>query len=620
VRRAVGALAALALSVGIANAQPYQSVPLLSSPPPLGNVVPNTGAFTTLSATGTSTFGGTNPVLQAASGALVLRGAGTSGINLGSATSGNVLQLTPNVTNGDTLQILQPAAAGTPVRFGMTNAASGGFNFVNQVQINRSWTYAGTSAAILNQPFIINETIGGTSANTAQFLVNSVTMNYNGFHSSQGTYGFSIRGLVGAGTNMRTNVPLAVTANQNGQPAKITDIAWQANHAYSTVGEVAANGPGLYQVQVAGTSGNAGGPTGTGGTIVDGGVTWSWEDVSANANYQVAFGPLATANYNLGGVSGAPVGSNFGMTLGCGLQTGATFYTQNVCVELDDFITAGASANRDATMQLVKSGGQGIVQDWGISLAGVSGHSWRNPLIFQTAIDPNGIGISVYDQSVGGLQTMAGFIDCLMCSTTGSNTTSGALVSGGGGFVLRSANSQWLGNGDQQIGSALFHISANTLTIDTGYQVLSAIGATSGGTGWLTGGEARDAFGNVGIVTAVAGVPSSVDIAGRPKVYVPTASVPGGAVTWYPATPNAVTTGATGSASIPTTFTTASETYTAGTTLNFGTAAATVIGIGNASSTTTIAGGVKLTNIPTSCAGKPTNTLAYVTAVFTLCP
>jgi hypothetical protein len=553
----------------------------IGPPGPAGS----TNTLGTASPNNITAAGGTNPTLTVTgtgNGALVLRGLGTSGINIGSTTSGNVAQFLAAATNGDTLLITQPAAAGTPIKFSPLNAASGGFNFTGQFAINRNWTYSGTNAVILNQPFAINETISGTSANTTQYNVNTLTMQYTGFHTSQGTYGFAVRGLVGAGSNMRTNVPLAVTANQNGQPLKTTSLAWQPNHAYSTVGEAAVNGGNLYQVQVAGTSASSGGPTGTGNPIVDGTVQWSFEDVAANTNYQVAFAPLATANYNLGGVAGAPVGSNFGMVGGAGLQTGATFYVQNVCMELDDFIQPGASATRDATIQLVKEGGQGLVQDWGISFGGGVGHTWRNPLVFQTAVDPNGVGIRVHDESVGTIQTMAGFIDCLMCSPTGTNTTAGALVTGGGGYILRSANAQWLGSGDHQMGNALFHISANALTIDMGYQLLTAVGATSGGTNWTTGMVAVDDFGNVGIVTAAAGVPSSVNIAGQPKTYVATASVPGGAVTWHAMTPNALIPTATGSASVPTNFTTASETYTAGTTLNLGTGTATAINIGSA--------------------------------------
>jgi hypothetical protein len=72
--------------------------------------------------------------------------------------------------------------------------------------------------------------------------------------------------------------------------------AWQGTHAY-TVGYRVTNDSGKrYKCVIAGTSAGAGGPTGTGITIVDGGVTWDYEGDTASA---IEFS-LLTSFQNLG--------------------------------------------------------------------------------------------------------------------------------------------------------------------------------------------------------------------------------------------------------------------------------------------------------------------------------
>jgi hypothetical protein len=50
---------------------------------------------------------------------------------------------------------------------------------------------------------------------------------------------------------------------------------WAPSRAY-TVGHQVHNGGNLYRCTVAGTSASSGGPSGTGGSITDGGVTWTF--------------------------------------------------------------------------------------------------------------------------------------------------------------------------------------------------------------------------------------------------------------------------------------------------------------------------------------------------------
>lgn len=52
-------------------------------------------------------------------------------------------------------------------------------------------------------------------------------------------------------------------------------FAWIASTAYA-VGDNVVNAGNQYRCTVAGTSASSGGPTGTGGSITDGGVTWTY--------------------------------------------------------------------------------------------------------------------------------------------------------------------------------------------------------------------------------------------------------------------------------------------------------------------------------------------------------
>jgi hypothetical protein len=72
--------------------------------------------------------------------------------------------------------------------------------------------------------------------------------------------------------------------------------AWQASKVYS-VGDQVHNGGNLYRASAAGTSASSGGPSGTGASITDGGVTWAFvqagtdmtlDNASVNATQQVS--------------------------------------------------------------------------------------------------------------------------------------------------------------------------------------------------------------------------------------------------------------------------------------------------------------------------------------------
>lgn len=62
----------------------------------------------------------------------------------------------------------------------------------------------------------------------------------------------------------------------------IVAMPWQASYAYST-GDYVTNDSGkLYKATAGGTSASSGGPTGTGASITDNGVTWAYQQTAAD--------------------------------------------------------------------------------------------------------------------------------------------------------------------------------------------------------------------------------------------------------------------------------------------------------------------------------------------------
>ncbi len=549
-----------------------------------------------------------------------LRSKGTGFVQLGSDAF-SAVQIQPAASNGGILTIAQPTTAGATNLIGIStsNATIGGLNFTSPTLVTRNWTYSGTAASsILNRPFSLNAVVGGNSANTDGYGINAINTTYTAFSTSFGARALQILSNLGAGSVMQPMVGASVRLSQTAQPATSTTLAWAPSTAY-VIGNMVLNDKKAYWATVAGTSAGSGGPTGTGGAIVDGGVTWKYASVALYAQQQIGLDITNASSFNLGGTATGAVGANWAAVLGSHLLPAATFYSEANVLELDD--NNEAAPRRSFTLGLVKVGVQGSVYDYGLSFAGSGGaNTWRNPIMFRNAVDPNGVAIAAVDQGSGALQTMAGFMDLLSVDATGQNTQAGWTVQGGGGFLIRGPNSQWRGNGDFQIGNASLAISANALTIDTTYQLLTAFGALAGGNFWTTGDIAVDDFGNLAAVTAVAGVPTALNIAGRRKTYVDTASVPGGVVNWWPVHVGQFKDDTGGLIPIAG-FTTATETYSVGTTLNFGTAAATIINIGRAASTTTITGTIKAgASTGVSCGpGAPTVGFTTVNGLVTAC-
>ncbi|MFC0384320.1 hypothetical protein [Muricoccus vinaceus] len=77
--------------------------------------------------------------------------------------------------------------------------------------------------------------------------------------------------------------PTFARAFETGGTTAVWDLraafAWGASTAYS-IGDRVANGGNQYRATAAGTSAASGGPSGTGASITDGGVTWAYEGVA----------------------------------------------------------------------------------------------------------------------------------------------------------------------------------------------------------------------------------------------------------------------------------------------------------------------------------------------------
>ncbi len=595
---------------------------------PIGNITPLPGAFTTLGATGAATFGtgsANSWLCEGSSGSpdchivgsgnqfATLKGLGVFG-GLLQTGHGNVL-FTSDAGNGTTGNYLKLIADVAGNAVGLTaNDNNGGIQSNSPFIVQYNFTYSGlTTGSSINHPFNVVSNVAGTSANTSQYSLSASLVNAN-YSSGFGFTNFDVVTNLQAGFYGNSN-PFLATMSQSAAPT--VPPTWAGTTAYSPSGKLVFNGTNEYMLNSAScTSGSSGGPTGTGTSISDGTCNWRFVTDIAQSYYLNGAASQAIVSFNAGGSSSGYTGFVFGGAAAAQASGSATFYSELIGFETDSFNTlVSGNPARQVIQQFVKTG-NGAAQDWGISIAGKS----YNAALFQTSVMPNGVGIEFADQSVGGLQTMAGAFDCILCSATGTNTTNGYFVTGGGGYIVRGPSAQLLGTGDLQIGSAGFHIASQALTIDTTYEVLASTGAVSGGTNWSTGALAVDDFGNMATVTASAGVPSSISISSMPKTYVAAASVPGGSVTWHPVNANGNILDASGGGVIPTNFTTASETYTAGTTLNFGTATATTIGIGNSGSTTTIAGTIKAgASTGLSCSGTPTSSFASVNGIVTHC-
>lgn len=155
------------------------STALFSSPPPIGNVTPNTGAFTTLSATGNIT-----------SGAVIS--------STGNITSGAAISSTGNITSGGTVtstgniisngNVVYNTAGNKTVYTSIATTTAAGANSAGTVTlVAGTATIATTAVATASNIRMTRQSVGATGAaalgilsigtitNGVSFVINAVT-------------------------------------------------------------------------------------------------------------------------------------------------------------------------------------------------------------------------------------------------------------------------------------------------------------------------------------------------------------------------------------------------------------------------------------------------------------
>lgn len=589
--------------------------------------VAGTSQLGTGSANFVTVTGGASPTISAAgtgpNAQLILRGlgSGASGqVNIGGTLGGGAFQIQGAATNGGALQFVQPAAATSPFIFQQSTNTSGILWNQLQTKFQRSWTWAGLQTDVANRGFQIFNTISGTVQDPvvgAQAVIPINIINtFNGFNAGGiGARGMQIWSQIGTGTVGPTIGGLSVQVSQLGVPG--FPSTWATSTSYSPVGALVIGTTGnLYRVEVAGTSASSGpGPTGGGSAIIDGSVIWSYQGNAAGVSAQIGLLAQSTVSKAAGGVAGAPVGDAWGSVIVSQAATGANFYLQSVPLEVDDYWNGG-TINKIAALQLVRNGQQGTFSDWGLSIATQAGSpsAWKDALIFQSAVDPNGYGVLFEDQSVGTLQHMAGVFDAIMAVPDGTGLF-------GGDFYFR-----WINGKISKAGSVLQRFGSITptssgLTIDVTRQELQTLNVTAGGANWSVGEQWKGNDGSYGTVAAVTGTAISAGTASLTIVTPSQVTTPPSTVTISPATSNTSIIGPTGVSQWPTAAT-ATPTYAPPTTptISIGTASATAINIGWASSITTLTGAIKAgTSAGLSCSGTPTSSFATVNGIVTHC-
>ena len=116
-------------------------------------------------------------------------------------------------------------------------------------------------------------TISSATLNASAGTISGAVLTLSGFPKSSAA---SAGGRVAAARIRNASAVDQITGLTVGMSA----TAWAASTAYA-VGNLRANGAGVYRVTVAGTSAASGGPTGTGSAITDGSVTWEYLALSS---------------------------------------------------------------------------------------------------------------------------------------------------------------------------------------------------------------------------------------------------------------------------------------------------------------------------------------------------
>ena len=196
--------------------------------------------------------------------------------------------------------------------------------------------------------------------------------------------------------------------------------------------------------------------------IPDGSVVWSNIGSGVGASGMCGIRTGATASYNVGGRSmDETVGMHWGAIIGSVGGVNATFWNARTCLELDD--AWRGSVRRSISLVVSRTGNQAAHQDAGIMVSAqvAANQAYKNGLLFGNCMDSfQGYGIAFENQGGGGVQHMAGGIDCRMITPDGN---AGPF---GGGFVLRGRNGMYDGSGNWQMRFGSIVPTASGLTID----------------------------------------------------------------------------------------------------------------------------------------------------------
>ncbi|MDR3571053.1 MAG: tail fiber domain-containing protein [Candidatus Pacebacteria bacterium] len=259
----------------------------------------------------------------------------------------------------------------------------------------------------------------------------------------------------------------------------------------------------------------------------------------------VGFGSHVITNVNVGGVASGygttqfGMGSFFGENPWADCQSGSTYLHSCVGEEIDVALATSSSASNLSGLQIVLTndhGSHGTNTDSLLTLSAQSGATAgvRNAISIgnyysQWPVDSNGYLIQAQSGQNSGSYptTAAGGIDLEQTNFTGSGAT-------GGGFAFRSQNFEIDNTGGAQIGYGYLSSTSTGLSIDTTQYTLSGTPTVaSGGSSYVSGTLASDAYGNIVQVTASGGTVTSVTVVKRGWV----ATLPGNPVSFTALTP-----------------------------------------------------------------------------------
>lgn len=324
--------------------------------------------------------------------------------------------------------------------------------------------------------------------------------------------------------------------------------------------------------------------------------------LSANDHFMIGAATRAEMKFNQGGVSTGYGTTQFGEGVAWGVVTQAVAQGTNTYfggingIEIDLTATAGTQILSEFGLQIVHEGvhavqGQNfsaalMISDQVSALVG-----WKNLVVLgnyqsQWPLDPNGYLIQVRSNG-SPLPVGAGGFDLNQMNVAGTGAE-------GGGFFWRSPGMK-IKDTEAQVGYGTLTNNATGLLIDVTYQQMAtaagAITIAAGGTNFTTGDMVTDAYGNTLRVTAAAGVVTGISTV-----------VTRGWQTSPPADPVAFTAR-----------TRTGTTLGSGLTLNLG------AWVGQ-TAVTIAAATLSLPNIPTTCAAKPSKSIAAIAGVLTQCP